>query len=169
MPSARKDRGWPVWTARAPVRRKTAAVLTAIATCSTFSSNPTHEEFDDSRLWVGPAFEPEGFNLRLVNLQLERQQYLVSSDPEPGPASSGLRDGPNADCCHSAGQPLHLPSRLRQRLVPLAYGLAECAELRSGQATEDALSPLTSFVVEIPGEYAPCMPVRRRRHAPVSR
>ena len=37
--------------------------------------DPTHEEFEDSRQWVGPAFEPERFDLRSVNLQLERQRY----------------------------------------------------------------------------------------------
>jgi len=34
--------------------------------------DPTHEEFDDSRQWVGPAFEPERFDLRQVNQQLGR-------------------------------------------------------------------------------------------------
>jgi hypothetical protein len=34
--------------------------------------DPTHKEFDDSRLWVGPAFDPERFDLRRVNQQLER-------------------------------------------------------------------------------------------------
>jgi hypothetical protein len=34
--------------------------------------DPTHREFEDSRRWVGPAFEPERFDLRRVNQQLER-------------------------------------------------------------------------------------------------
>ncbi len=34
--------------------------------------DPTHEEFEDSRQWVGPAFEPERFDLRQVNQQLGR-------------------------------------------------------------------------------------------------
>ena len=37
--------------------------------------DPTHEAFEGSRQWVGPAFEPERFDLRLVNLQLERHRY----------------------------------------------------------------------------------------------
>lgn len=35
--------------------------------------DPTHLEFEDSRRWVGPAFEPERFDLRRVNQQLGRQ------------------------------------------------------------------------------------------------
>ncbi|MBF8300410.1 MAG: plasmid pRiA4b family protein [Acidobacteria bacterium] len=35
--------------------------------------DPTHQEFEDSRHWVGPAFEPERFDLRRVNQQLEGQ------------------------------------------------------------------------------------------------
>ena len=35
--------------------------------------DPTHQEFEDSRRWVGPAFEPERFDLRQVNQQLGRQ------------------------------------------------------------------------------------------------
>jgi hypothetical protein len=34
--------------------------------------DPTHQEFEESRRWVGPAFEPERFDLRLVNQQLQR-------------------------------------------------------------------------------------------------
>jgi hypothetical protein len=37
--------------------------------------DPTHEEFDESRHWVGPAFQPERFDLRLVNQQLERLHW----------------------------------------------------------------------------------------------
>jgi len=37
--------------------------------------DPTHRDFEDLRQWVGSAFEPERFDLRLLNLQLERQQY----------------------------------------------------------------------------------------------
>jgi hypothetical protein len=35
--------------------------------------DPTHQEFEDSRHWVGPAFEPERFDLRRLNQQLGRQ------------------------------------------------------------------------------------------------
>lgn len=34
--------------------------------------DPTHQEFEDSRHWVGPAFDPERFDLRRVNQQLGR-------------------------------------------------------------------------------------------------
>jgi hypothetical protein len=34
--------------------------------------DPAHKEFEDSRQWVGPAFEPERFDLRSVNQQLGR-------------------------------------------------------------------------------------------------
>ena len=37
--------------------------------------DPIHEEFEESRQWVGPDFEPERFDVRQVNLQLERQRY----------------------------------------------------------------------------------------------
>jgi HEPN domain-containing protein len=34
--------------------------------------DPTHQEFEDSRRCVGPAFEPERFDLRRVKQQLGR-------------------------------------------------------------------------------------------------
>ena len=34
--------------------------------------DPTHPEFDESRGWVGPDFEPERFDLRAVNDRLMR-------------------------------------------------------------------------------------------------
>lgn len=34
--------------------------------------DPTHEEFDESREWVGPDFEPERFDLRAINARLMR-------------------------------------------------------------------------------------------------
>jgi hypothetical protein len=34
--------------------------------------DPTHPEFENSRRWVGAGFDPERFDPRLVNQQLER-------------------------------------------------------------------------------------------------
>jgi hypothetical protein len=34
--------------------------------------DPTHPEFESSRTWVGPAFDPERFDIHLVNQQLRR-------------------------------------------------------------------------------------------------
>jgi hypothetical protein len=34
--------------------------------------DPTHKEFEDTRTWMGSAFQPERFELRRVNEQLRR-------------------------------------------------------------------------------------------------
>ena len=35
--------------------------------------DPTHGEFENSRVWVGPAFDLERFDRRRVNEELERR------------------------------------------------------------------------------------------------